>query len=134
MKKSSHLIKKTDLEKFSLQIGIILACLGFLPALKGREQNFLLINTAFVILTLGLIKPNIICPLYLVLTKLGNGISKVSSFLVLSLAFYFVISPMAILKRLLSPKTNKFSYRTGVDTYWIKRELSNPQENMKRIF
>lgn len=128
------LTEKTELRRFGLMLGFVLTVLGFLPAFKGKNINPFLIIPALALLLLALTIPNLLSPLYRAWMRLGEVLGRISSFIILSVIFYFVLTPIGIVRRMLTRSSEKFAYKTNKDSYWIKRAPGNPKEEMKRPF
>jgi len=133
-KKNLVLTEKAELRKFGLIVGCIFLALGLAPILKGKDSNFFLISPAIILIFLAVILPKILLPFYKVWMRLGKALGKINSFIVLSLIFYFVLTPLGIVKKAFKIDLEKFSHKTNKISYWIKKPPSNPKDKMKRTF
>jgi hypothetical protein len=125
---------KKELRKFGLLIGSVFMVIGIIPLLKGRELNLYLIFVAIPIILLGLIIPVYLSPVYKIWMKIGKVLGRINSFLILSVIFYLVVTPIGFIYRIFKADSRKFAYRTNNDSYWIRRHHNNPKEDMKRLF
>lgn len=133
-KKSLTLTEKGELRKFGLIVGCIFLALGLSPILKGKDSNFFLIAPAIILIFSAVILPKILLPFYRVWMRLGKTLGKINSFIVLSLIFYFVLTPLGIIRRALKIDSRKFAHRRNENSHWIKKIPDNPKDNMKRTF
>lgn len=131
--KNLNLTEKTELRKFGFIIGFILLILGFLPAFKGKDLNFYLMISASVPIFLSLISPNLLLPFYKIWMRLGKFLGKINTFLILSIIFYFFLTPYGIIMKMFKINSEKFAYKTSKGSYWIKKIYRNNRESMERM-
>ena len=79
----------------------------------------------------GVFVPKLALPLYWLLTLVGAPIGFVASHLVMGIIFYLVITPIALIFKLIGRDSMNRKFDPQASTYWIKRK---PPENMKRYF
>lgn len=115
-------------------LGFVLAALGVFPVFKGKEMNLILITPAAALFLLALTMPNLLLPLHRVWMRLGEVLGRINSFIILSVIFYFFLTPFGVIRRLLTANPEKFAYKTSRDSYWMKRVPGDPKEEMKRPF
>lgn len=127
-------IKDSKLRKFGIMIGAILWLLGILPMVKGKVPNFYLISPAAIFLLAGLLKPAVLSPVYRIWIRIGEVLGRINSFLILSVIFYVILTPIGIMVRLFTNTTGKFKYKTGARSYWIKMAPIDFKESMKQMF
>ena len=132
--KNLNLIDKRELRKFGLVVSLILTIIGVISILKGRELNLSLIAISAVLCLLALIMPNLLSPVYKVWMKIGNVLGRITSFLILSIIFYLIVMPIGLIYRMFNTNSKKFAYKSGTNSYWVKKPQSNPKEYMKRLF
>lgn len=126
-------IEKNELRKFGLITGSIFIIMGVFPFLKGKHLNLPLIVIASLLVLLSIVTPNLLSPVYKVWMKIGKILGRINSFLILSIIFYLVITPVGFIYRIFKADSKKFTYKSG-NSYWIKRLQGNPKEDMKRLF
>lgn len=76
--------------------------------------------------------PSLLKPVYVVWLKVANFIGRTITTLVLSLAYYLVITPSAVMKRLFGGKPLPVEPDKSVSTYWVTR--SEPAQPKERFF
>ena len=132
--RSLSLTKSSELRKFGLLVGFVLAIIGLVPVIKGRGANYYFLIVGITIFLLGLVAPKLLSPVYAGWMRVGKILGKVNTFLILSLIFYLMVTPFGFAYRILSSNSKKFLHKTGKNSYWIKRSSSNPKVDMKRAF
>lgn len=129
-----NLIEKIEARKFGFIVGSIFIIMGLLSAFKDKGVNLSLIIPSSILFLLALIAPGLLVPIYKVWMRLGAILGRINSFLILSIIFYCVVTPIGLVMRIFSKDSEKFAYKTAKDSYWIKRASNNPVEDMKRMF
>ncbi len=129
-----NLIEKVEARKFGFIVGSIFIIMGLLSAFKDKGINLSLIIPASILFLLALIAPGLLVPIYKAWMRLGAIIGRINSFLILSIIFYCVVTPITLIRRIFSKDSEKFAYKTAKGSYWIKRAPGNPKEEMKRTF
>ena len=132
--RSLSLTKSSELRKFGLLVGFVLAIIGLVPAVKGKVPNYYFLIVGITIFLLGLVAPKLLSPVYAGWMRVGKILGKVNTFLILSLIFYLVVTPVGFAYRILSSNSKKFLHKTSKNSYWIKRIPSNHKDDMKRAF
>ena len=115
-------------------MGIVLGAIGVIPLLKGKELNLYLIGIAAAFSIVGFLKPEILSPIYKIWMRVGEVLGRINSFVILSVIFYLVLTPLGILIRLFTTTPNKFKFKYNSDTHWIKRDAVDVKKDMKRMF
>lgn len=123
-----------ELRKFGLLIGSILIMIGVVPVLKGKDLNIYMIFIAIPLFLLALLMPRSLSPLYKGWMWIGKILGRINSFLILSIIFYLFVTPTGIIYRMFSVDTRKFTYKSDNNSYWIRRQKSDPKKDMKRLF
>ena len=85
-------------------------------------------SLAFLIITI--FKPNLFTSLNKLWIKLGILLGKIISPIIMSLVFFFVVTPTGILIRIL--KKDVMGLKRGAASYWITRE--DKVQSMKKQF
>jgi hypothetical protein len=125
--------KTGELRKFGIIVGSVLMVLGIFPLLKGEELNLYLILPGGIIFITALIRPALLGPVNKMWLKAGHLLGRINSFIILSVIFYLIFTPMRSLLRIFS-KEKKFAFKPSRDSYWIRRKQEDFRETMKRQF
>jgi hypothetical protein len=78
------------------------------------------------ILLLTLLRPSLLHPANRVWTNLGLLLARIVNPLVMAALFYLVVTPVALLMRLLSKDALRLRWEPGASSYWILREPAGP--------
>lgn len=132
--KNLNLTEKVEARKFGFIVGFIFIILGLLSAFKNKGINLSLIIPASILFLLALIVPGFLVPVQKVWLRLGTILCRINSFLILSIIFYCVVTPIGLIRRIFSKDSEKFAFKTAKDSYWLKRVQRNYIEDMKRMF
>jgi energy-coupling factor transporter transmembrane protein EcfT len=123
-------IKKKNNITFGILFFIFFLIIGLYP-LKSDEIIrvwFVVLSLVFLIITI--IRPNLFTFLNKLWIKFGILLGKIISPIVMGLVFFFVVTPIGILIRIL--KKDVMGLKRGKSSYWINRE--NKFQTMKKQF
>lgn len=123
-------IKETnkDLRKFGLTIGIFLIIVSGIIYLWKGNLNYYLLAIAFLLIIPALLFPMILKPLNRLWMGLGILLGWFTSRIILTLLFFLVITPTAIIVKILGKDFLNLKYEKNSSSYWIKKEA---KENSK---
>ena len=79
----------------------------------------------------GLVAPALVKPIYLALTVVSYPIGFVLSYVIVSIMFFLVITPIAVVFRIFGRDPLNRKFDAAAATYWIER---HPPETVKRYF
>lgn len=132
---SSNLTDNREIRKFGC---IALVFFGFLSAL-GFFTNKPLPTYIFGFLTiLGLgfiIIPSPLRPIYSTWLKIAHYIGRIVTMLILTLAYYMVITPSALIKRMVSGRPLPVRPNKQKTSYWVPRiEPVQPKERFLKRY
>lgn len=111
---------------------------GFLAGLVLWRGKFYLtyVFGSFSLAGLGLlIFPSPFSPIYYIWLKIAHFIGRIITGLILMLAYYLVITPSAVLKRLFGGRPLPMRPDPYASSYWVPRsEPVQPQERFEKRF
>ena len=124
-------IKISSNRSFGIVFFIVFFIIAIFPLLNGGSIRIWSVVLSIIFLILGLINSSILYPLNKIWFKFGILLGKFVSPIVLGVIFFFVVTPIGILmkilgKDLLNLKSN------NEKSYWIKR--SKIKSKMKDQF
>ena len=115
-----------NLRKFGLTMAVAFAVFGVL--FLWREKQFwpymFYISAFFGIL--GLIYPRILSPVEWVWMKMAHYIGLITTPVILTLTFYLVVTPMALIMRLIGKDILRLKRNPMAETYWIPVDPKGP--------
>ena len=118
-------------KSFGIVFFIVFFIIAIYPLLNHNEIRLWPLIISIIFLILGLLNSKLLTPLNKIWFKFGILLGKIISPLVMGLIFFFVVTPIGILMRILKKDllNLKFNKKT---TYWI--EKNDPKSKMKNQF
>jgi hypothetical protein len=123
-------IKKKDNITFGLLFFVFFLIFGFYPLNSGGFIRIWSVVLSLVFLIITIIRPNLFTFLNKFWIQFGILLGKIISPIVMGLVFFFVVTPIGILVRVL--KKDVMGLKRGASTYWINRE--DKVQSMKKQF
>ena len=115
---------------FGVVFFVVFMIIGFYPLLvNGESVRHWSIIVSLIFLILGLIDSRILSPLNKLWFKFGLFLGRIFSPIIMSIIFFFIVTPIAILMRLLKKDLLNLKFNNS-DTYWIKKnEMKSKMKN-----
>tara|TARA_B100000282_G_C31289610_1_gene290387 strand:- start:20 stop:403 length:384 start_codon:yes stop_codon:yes gene_type:complete len=116
-------------KSFGIVFFIVFFIISIYPLLSHNEIRLWSLIISIIFLVLGLLNSKLLTPLNKVWFKFGILLGKIVSPLVMGIIFFFVVTPIGILMRILKKDllNLKFNKKT---TYWIeKNDLKSKMKN-----
>ena len=128
-KKEIKINKKNNIT-FGILFFIFFLIIGLYPLNSDETIRVwsVVLSLAFLIITI--IKPNLFTFLNKFWIKFGLLLGKIISPIVMGLVFFFVVTPIGILIRML--KKDVMGLKRGASSYWINRE--DKVQSMRKQF
>jgi len=119
--------------------GLVLAAgftlIALLPLLHGGNFRAWAIIIATIFLVPAIFFPRVLRPLNLLWFKFGLLLGNIVAPIVISVVFFVIITPMALLMRLIGKDPLNRAWDPNSQTYWIKRdEQTDSASSMKNQF
>ena len=114
-------LAKKDLKSFGVIIGIILSLFGLFLFYKQIDYFIYFVSVGLTFLSLGLIAPKILKPIYKVWMTFAVIIGWIMTRLILSVLFYSVITGIAILTRIIGKDFLNLKVNNR-ESYWNNRD------------
>ena len=124
-------IKISSNRSFGIVFFIVFLLIALYPLLKGNDLSIWSLIISLIFLVLGLINSKILSPLNRLWFKFGLLLGKFISPLIMGIIFFVVVTPIAIIMRLLKKDLLNLKYNKK-ETYWIDK--SGPKSKMKNQF
>ena len=124
-------IKISSNRSFGIVFFIVFLIISLYPLLNSENIRIWSLIISFIFLILGLFNSKFLNPLNKIWFKFGLLLGKIISPVVMGLIFYFVVTPIALLMRLLQKDLLNLRFNKN-NTYWIKK--SGPKSKMKNQF
>ena len=128
--KNSINIKSKDNIIFGILFFIFFLIVGLYPLKSGGVIRVWSVVFSLVFLIITIIRPNLFTFLNKSWIQFGFLLGKIISPIVMGLVFFFVVTPIGILVRIL--KKDVMGLKRGTTSYWINRE--DKVQSMKKQF
>ena len=116
---------------FGIVFSIAFLLISLYPLINGENLRLWSLIISIVFFVLGIINSNLLKPLNKLWFKFGLLKRKIISPIIMGMIFFVVVTPIAILMRLLRKDLLNLKFNKN-NTYWIKK--SGPKSKMKNQF
>jgi saxitoxin biosynthesis operon SxtJ-like protein len=128
-------IKPSSDRSFGLIITTVFLLITFWPLIRAEPVRWWALAVAAVLAALALLWTAPLAPLNKCWTKLGVFLYRIVSPIVLGLLFYVIVTPVALLMRVLGKDPLRLRREPDAASYWIERMPRGPApESMKNQF
>ena len=125
-------MKKNENNKsFGILFFIVFFLIAIWPIIDSGSVRIWSIMLSLIFLILGILNSKILSPLKSAWIKLGEVLGKIIAPIVMGFIYFFIITPIGILMRLIGKDLLGIKYSKN-NSYWIKREKNI--NTMKRQF
>ena len=124
-------IKISTNKSFGLVFFVVFFLISVYPLLNAENIRFWSLIVAIIFLTLGLLNSKILTPLNKIWFKFGLLLGSIVSPIVMSIIFFFVVTPISLIMRILGKDILNLKWNNS-NSYWI--EKSGPKSKMKNQF
>jgi hypothetical protein len=124
-----------ELREFGFLTGGIIAGLFglILPLIKGHSLPMIPWIIAISLAGFALFLPKSLDPVYRIWMKIGLALGWVNSRIVLSIVFFIILTPMALIMKLLKRDTMARSFDFQAETYRISSTI-HPSNGMEKPY
>ena len=124
-------IKIGSNRSFGIVFFIVFLVIATYPLINNGELRLWSLIISLIFLLLGLVNSKILNPLNKLWFRFGIFLGKVISPLIMGIIFFFVVTPIGLLMRLLNKDLLNLKFK-NTNTYWI--EKTEPKSKMKNQF
>ena len=124
-------IKISSNRSFGIVFFVVFALIAFYPLTNHGDTRIWSLIVSLIFLVLGLLNSKILNPLNKVWFKFGIFLGKIVSPLVMGIIFFFVVTPIGFIMRLLKKDLLNLKFKDN-KSYWI--EKNEPKSKMKNQF
>jgi hypothetical protein len=129
MKSFINIEKKNNII-FGLIFFVLFLIIGLYPLKSDGIVRIWSITLSLVFLIITIIRPNLFVFLNRLWIQFGLLIGKIISPIIMGLVFFFVVTPIGLLVRIL--RKDVMGLKRGESSYWIKRK--DKVQSMKKQF
>jgi hypothetical protein len=130
VKKQEIKINKKNNITFGILFFVFLLIIGLYPLVSVGVIRIWSVVLSLVFLIITIIRPNLFTFLNRSWIQFGILLGKIISPIIMGLVFFFVVTPIGILVRIL--KKDVMGLKRGASSYWIDRE--DKLQSMKKQF
>ena len=123
-------INKKNNITFGILFFIFFLIIGLYPLISVGVIRILPVVLSLLFLIITIVRPNLFTFLNKLWIKFGISLGKIISPIVMGLIFFFVVTPIGLLVRIL--KKDVMGLKRGANSYWINRE--DKLQSMKKQF
>ena len=123
-------IKRKDNITFGILFFVFFLIIGLYPLKSDGAIRIWSVLFSLVFLIITIIRPNLFTFLNKLWIKFGILLGRIISPIVMCLVFFFVVTPIGVLVRIL--KKDVMGLKRGASSYWINRE--DKLQSMKKQF
>ena len=124
-------IKIGSNRSFVIVFFVVFLLIAFYPLINEENIRYWSLFISFIFLILGFLNSTILTPLNKIWFKFGILLGKLISPVIMGIIFFFVVTPIAILMRVLKKDLLNLRFNKN-KTYWI--EKTEPKSKMKNQF
>ena len=124
-------IKIGSNKSFGIVFFIVFLIISIYPLLNNGNIRIWSLVISLIFLILGVLNSKLLNPLNKIWFKFGIFLGKIISPIVMGIIFFLVVTPIAILMKLLQKDLLNLKFNKN-NTYWI--EKSGPKSKMKNQF
>ena len=128
---SQNDIKIGSNRSFGIVFFIVFFLISIYPLVNSESIRIWSLIVSLIFLILGAINSKLLSPLNKVWFKFGLLLGRIISPIVMGIIFFLVVTPIALLMRLLKKDLLNLKFSKN-NTYWI--EKSGPKSKMKNQF
>ena len=116
---------------FGIVFFILFLLIALYPSINSEGIRMWAVILSLIFLFLGLLDSKVLTPLNKIWFKFGILLGRVISPLIMGAIFFFVVTPIGLIMRILGKDVLNLKYNSN-KTYWI--EKTGPKSKMKNQF
>ena len=115
-------IKMPTNRNFGIVFFIVFLLIGLFPLIQDKEPRVWSLVISIIFLILGLLDSKLLSPLNLFWIKFGELLGKIIAPIVMAIIYFFILTPISLIVRLLGKDLLGLKFTKKSKTYWIKRK------------
>ena len=128
-------VKVSSDRSFGIVFTLVFLAVGVWVVSGGQSKGWLFFVSAALFLVVAIARPSILGPLNRAWAKLGLLLGQVFNPILLGVVFFLVVTPMAVIRRLLGKDSLRLKSKPSLESYWIDRNPLGPKPgSMTRQF
>jgi hypothetical protein len=128
--------ERKDMRVFGIAMAVVLGAIGIWQFVAGRSvAGTVLVSIAAAFLAAALLVPPVLRPLYVPWRWFGFVMGFFMTRVILTVFYFLVITPFAVVRRLLGKDSLERSLDRDAATWWLERDGEPPpRERYERQF
>jgi len=119
-------VKGSTDRAFGFVFTVVFLVISLWPLIQGNLPRWWALVVASVFLILSLARPAILGPLNRLWLRFGLLLGKIMNPIILGIMFFIVITPTAIILRLIGKDLLLMRFESSLKSYWIERKPPGP--------
>ena len=120
-------LKVSSDRSFGIVFTFVFLAVGAWVVSGGQSKGWLFFVSAALFLVVAIARPSILGPLNRAWAKLGLLLGQVFNPILLGVVFFLVVTPMAVIRRLLGKDSLHLKSKSNLESYWIDRSPAGPK-------
>ena len=125
-------IKIGSNRSFGVVFFIVFFLISIYPLFNNGSVYYWSLFLSLAFLILGLLNSKLLTPFNKIWFKFGIFLGGIIAPITMGVVFFFVVTPVGFIMRILGKDLLNIKYNSKKDSYWIKRD--KPIDTMKRQF
>ncbi len=123
-----------EIRRFGITIALALAIAAGLFSWRGRWIGPACLAASGVVILTAVFFPNILRPFEWAWMKLARGLGIISTFFILTLTYYLLLTPLGLAMRLAGKTGLKLTWDRDAPSYWDPVEVDGPSQRPDKPF
>ena len=120
-------VKVSSDRSFGIVFTLVFLAVGIWVVSGGQSKGSLFFVSAALFLVVAIARPSILGPLNRAWAKFGLLLGQVFNPILLGVVFFLVVTPMAVIRRLLDKDSLNLKFKSDLKSYWIDRSPAGPK-------
>ena len=134
MERRNHQATNKELRQFGLVVGGVFSVIGLWPVVfRAESPRLWAMILGGLLIALGAMVPQALKQVHHGWMKIGHLLGSINTRIILGIIYYFLITPMGIVMRLMGKDSMHRALRENVDTYRVVRTV-RPRHHMRNQF
>lgn len=127
-----HVAEQGSPRGFGMVFAVVFAVIGLWPLMDGEGARVWALAVGGVFLALALMRPALLSPLNRLWLGLGAVLHRIVNPLIMGLMFFAVITPTALILKLMGKDLLRRRFAPDEKSYWIPRQPPGPEPQSMR--
>ena len=128
-------VKTSSNRNFGFVFTVLFVIIALFPLLHGQRMRIWALMIAATFLISATMVPNVLSSLNLIWTKFGHLLHHMVGPVSLGFLFFLVVTPIALILRLIGKDSLGLQFNKNSSSYWIERTHPGPDaESLKNQF